>query len=352
MTERRSRPTSQDVAREAGVAQSTVSIALSGGPDADRVSPETKGRVFAAARRLGYRRNSIGAALRRGYSDTIVLLAVTWELASSHSDTSMSVSRAAAACGLATIVHVAADDEEAIDFLNNVSSLNPYGLLFMWDSGSLPEEVLASLAAERMPMVNLMPSGTGAIPSVTADRGQGFYLATQHLIELGHRNIGLIFDSARPTGRHKAAGYRAALEAAGIDPDESLLQETGLAYFEAGHLGFRELIERRPDTTAVLCVDDTMAIGVIVAAQDLGLSVPGDISVVGSGAGRESLYSRPSLTTIALPFDKIAEDAVSILSRMRKEPDCVPESILEPVELVVRGSTGPAPRGESVRVKD
>jgi len=238
-------------------------------------------------------------------------------------------------------VHVAADDEEALVYLENVTSLNPYGLILMWDSASIPEDALARLSAEQIPIVSLMPPGPEDILHVTANRSQGLYLATQHLIGLGHRQIALVYNSARPTGRHKAAGYAAALEAAGIEIDEGLLQEIEEASFEGGRGGFLKLIERRPDTTAVLCTDDTMAIGVILAAQDLGLSVPHDLSVVGFGASREGLYFRPSLTTVALPFNKIAEDVIGMLLRIRKEPGYAPASIMEPVELIVRDSTKP-----------
>ena len=346
MAKANGKPTSQDVAREAGVSQCTVSYVMSGGKYGDRISIGTKRRVMAAATRLGYTRNSTGAALRRGYSDTVVLLAVTWELAAAHSHTTISVSRAAAGRGMTTIVHVAADDKEAIAFLERVSSLNPYGLLLLWDSNAIPEADLLRIEQAGLPVVDLMPSGSREIASVTADRAQGSCIATRHLIELGHQRIGMILDTSTraKTSMQKLNGYRMALDEAGIPFQETLLQEVTSFGFEAGQDGLRKLLQRRPDATAVMCINDPMALGALVSAQDLGLSVPGDISIVGYGAHPEGTFFRPSLTTLAIPAGKIANDAMSLLVRLREEKGFVPEPFSEPMELIIRQSTGPVRR--------
>ncbi|MCE5313656.1 MAG: LacI family DNA-binding transcriptional regulator [Armatimonadota bacterium] len=344
MAKANGRPTSQDVAREAGVSQCTVSYVLSGGKNKDRISPETTRRVLAAAARLGYSRNSIGAALRRGYSDTIVLLAVTWELAASHSHTTISVSRAAAERGMTTIVHVASDDKEAIAFLGRVPSLNPYGLLLLWDSNAIPEADRLRVELAGLPVVDLMPRESKNIASVTADRAQGSYIATRHLIEMGHQHIGMILDtsSRAKTSLKKLDGYRVALDEAGIPFHESLLQEVTSFGFEGGYDGFHKLLRRRPDATAVMCINDHIALGALASAQNLGLSVPGDISVVGFGAHPEGTFLRPSLTTLAIPAGKIADDAINLLMKLREDESFVPEPLREPMELIVRESTGPA----------
>lgn len=344
MAKNMSKPTSEDVAREAGVSQTTVSYVLSGSKSAERISPETRKRILDAARRLGYSRNSIGAALRRGYSDTIVLLAVTWDLAAAHSHTTISVSKAAANRGLATIVHVASDDNEAIAFLENVSSMNPYGLMLLWDSSSPQVRGSLMLLTGGLPVVDLMPSVVDGIVSVTADRSHGARIAAQHLIELGHSRIGMILDttSRSKTSVQKLAGYRQALQDAGIDFQESLLQEVLSFGFEAGQDGLRRLVNRRPDVTAVMCINDPMALGALAAARDMGLSVPGHISVIGYGAHREGTYFTPSLTTLAIPSNTIAENAVNVLTRLRTDDGCTPEPVYEPMELIVRESTGPA----------
>src|SRR6266700_4236752 len=106
-----SRPTIKDVARAANVSQSTVSYILNNARASQRISDETKVRVWKAVERLGYRFNPIGRALQRGYTNQVTLLIVSWNLATSHSATAMAISRAAARHDLALTVPAADDDE-------------------------------------------------------------------------------------------------------------------------------------------------------------------------------------------------------------------------------------------------
>ncbi|MCE5315312.1 MAG: LacI family DNA-binding transcriptional regulator [Armatimonadota bacterium] len=344
---RKHKPTIDDVAREAGISQTTASYILSGSKHADRISFSTKQRILAAAKRLGYSRNSIGAALQRGYSDNIILLAVNWELASAHSKTMVSASRAAALSGLSTIVHVAGDDEEAALFLQNISSLNPYGLLLLWDSAAEPDLKILELRESGLPVVELIPCSTKGGICVTEDRKQGMFAATSHLIELGHRRIGFLLDltSRWRTSSHKLAGYKKALYTAGIDFDESLLQETWGPYFESGKLGFRNLISRHNDITAVMCINDPMALGAIASAQEIGMRVPKDLSVVGYGNHDDSEYFYPKLTTLSVSAKDLAIHAVQLLQKIRTDVDCKPRSKYLPMEIELRESTSP-PSGE------
>lgn len=344
MAEINGRPTIDDVAREAGVSQTTVSYVLSGSRHADRISAGTKKRIFAAAELLGYSRNSVGAALQRGYSDTVVLLAVTWDLATAHSQTTVSISRAAAKKGLEIIVHVADGDEHAAHFLREVPSLHPYGLLLLWDSSATPEEELITLAARGIPIIDLMPPGSAGIVSVTSDREQGMYLSTKHLTDLGHRRIGIVLDTASRwrTSNQKLIGYKRGLLSAGIEFDEGLLEEASNFDFEAGYEGLKRLIGRSPDVTAVMCLNDPVALGVVAAAKEMGLDVPEDLSVVGYGAHKEGRYFHPKLTTVAAPAAKIADAAMEIMMNLRNGGEPTSGPVYEPMELIVRESTGPA----------
>lgn len=340
------KPTIEDVAREAGVSQTTVSFVLSRSEHAARISPETKQRIVEVADRLGYRRNAIGAALQRGYSDTVVLLAVTWELAMSHSDTTIAVTRATADLGLTTIVHVASDNFEASSFLQKVTSLNPYGLLLVWDTSTPPVQLLQELIQRGLPVVSVIPTSVEGVINVTADREQGYYEATRRLIELGHRKIGMILDTSTrwETSYRKEAGYKRALEEAGIEFDQTLLEEETGFGFEAGYEGMTNLLARRLDVTAVLCINDAKALGAIRRIQDIGLSVPEDISVIGYGASVEGQYARPKLTTLAVPSLEVAQKAVSVLTECRRNPERSVEPIYMPMTVIERESTGPAPR--------
>lgn len=343
---RRAKPTITDVGKEAGVSQTAVSYVLSGSPYADRLKPETRERVLEAAKRLGYTRNSAGAALKRGYSDNVVLLVVNWNLATDYADDIVAISRAAGAQGLSMNVLVAADDTEGANLLGRVSSVHPYGLIVVWDSENLPVDQFVALRAERLPIIDLMPPRMDCIPSITADRAQGWFFVTKHLIELGHRNIGFIMDSTfrSRTSSEKLLGYQRALETNGISQRDDLIEEVTGWGLEGGYQGFTNLITRSPDLTAVVCINDQMALGAIAAARELDVDVPGDVSIASGGASREGAFFRPKLTT-AVHADEstsFAEEAVRALSEMRSDPETTIETVYKPMKLIVRESTGPA----------
>ncbi|OFX15916.1 MAG: hypothetical protein A2Z18_00060 [Armatimonadetes bacterium RBG_16_58_9] len=337
------KPRVADVAREAGVSPTAASYVLSGSKGADEISARTKRRILAAAARLGYSRNAAATTLQRGYSSTMVLLAVTWDVALGHAHTIVAVSQAAVDRELATILYLAKTDEEASEFLRRVQSLNPYGLLLLWDSPAVLSSNISKLQSDGLPVIDLMPSSQEGIVSVTADRVRGCCLCAQHLIDLGHTRIGFILDTTTRwrTNNQKLAGYKRALEMADIRSDDSLLQETTGVDFESGYEGFKKLIDRRPDVTAVMCMNDPVALGAIAAANDLGLDVPADVSVAGYGAFREGAYFRPRLTSIRAESTKIAECATELVIATRENKLYSCSSVFEPMELVIRESTGP-----------
>jgi DNA-binding LacI/PurR family transcriptional regulator len=343
LTQRKNMPTSYDVAREAGVSQSAVSYVLSGAKGAARIPPETRQRIFEAARKLDYRRNSTGAALRRGYSDTVIILAVSWEVAVSHSSEAIAVSAAASKRGLNTNVQVAADDQAAHAFLDNVLSFSPFGLLLVWDTPELPRDKLLGLMDAGLPVVDLLPSTIDEIPSATASRRQGMRSAVEYLISMGHREIGMLLDTTirAKSNLEKLRGYREGLEQAGIDFDEDLLQEFTGVDFEAGQAAFEALRGRMPGFTAVICTNDGAALGAIFAAKKMGLDVPGDISVIGHGNNAGCSWFSPTLTSLSVPSSRTAENAVHLIEAMRLEEGFKPRSMYEREELAIRESTGP-----------
>ena len=179
------------------------------------------------------------------------------------------------------------------------------------------------------------------VPSVGVDERAAGELATRHLIELGHRRIGFVAGPEHylPT-RQKAAGREVALREAGLDPDD--LVACGAFDVAGGRSALSELLDRSDPPTAVICSSDVMAIGALHAAVERGLSVPGDLSVVGFD-GIASEWTQPPLTTIAQPISEIADTAVDALRRLIDEPARpVPHFVFRP-QLRLRGSTG-APR--------
>jgi len=341
-----SRPTIKDVARAANVSQSTVSYILNNTRAAERISNQTKKRVWMAVEKLNYKFNPIGRALQRGYTNQVTLLIVTWNLATSHSATAMAISRAAARHELALTVHVADDDESAEAFIRRTIFHNLGGVLMLWDSPAFEESSIRQIARDGVPIIDLLPGTPDGISVVTADREDAGYHATRHLIEQGHRRIGLIGDTlTRPkTTLQKLAGYRRALEGARIKYDEPLVQNVTEFGFEGGRVGFNTLQKRCPDVTGLFCINDAIALGAIEAAKDLGRACPGDLSVVGFGDSAEGSHWRPKLTTFSLSPDRVAARAIQLVLEHRAHPELPPEAILIPEDLLLRESTGPCGR--------
>jgi LacI family transcriptional regulator len=198
------------------------------------------------------------------------------------------------------------------------------------------------------------------VDTVTTDTGGGAADAMAHLLDLGHRRIGYL---GTPNHRHgsRFAAYRAAHEAAGIPFDESLARSTDLT-LESGYRTARTLLAEHPRPTAIFCIDDLVALGVLQAASEAGLRVPLDLSIVGFDDDLFARFVHPPLTTVAQPsFDVGRTAAERALLRLHASApgdgaDSPSREVVRlPCQLVVRGSTGAAPvpaRRRPARVGD
>jgi LacI family transcriptional regulator len=140
------------------------------------------------------------------------------------------------------------------------------------------------------------------------------------------------------------------LRQTGLPADESLVENVPEFGFEGGYGGFSRLVHRCPEVTGVLCINDTMALGVMAAAEALGRKCPQDLSVIGFGDFPEGRHWRPRLTTVTLSENRVAEQAVRVVLQQQERPQR--QTVLIPEELLVRESTGPAPlRGSGPREK-
>jgi DNA-binding LacI/PurR family transcriptional regulator len=200
---------------------------------------------------------------------------------------------------------------------------------------------------------DLVTTGEGdelAMDSVSVDNRRAGYLATRHLIELGHRRIGYI-SGTMPTmsRRDRLDGYRRALAEAGLPDDPELIaagegavghDDTHAA--EHGRAAAASLLDLPDPPTAIVALNDMRAVGACAAVRDRGKSVPHDVSV--SGIDDISLASLlyPPLTTVHQPIDKLSETAVDILvGRLIGEASLTPRHVMLEPHLVVRGSTAP-----------
>jgi DNA-binding LacI/PurR family transcriptional regulator len=330
-TRTRTSVTSVDVARRAGVSQTTVSLVLSG-KAAGRISAATAEAVQRAARELGYRPHAAARALRSGVSATVGLVVADV----THPFFGLTLRGAHQAAQEAGHVVVLIDDDYGTRGAAAIESLQ-HGAIdgFVFFAADPP----ASLRAPGSPPVVVVESQAQRLPHVRLDVEAGTDAALAHLHELGHRRIGLLRSAIRgETFDRRHARWAAHLRAHGEDPAEQVVVDTTFTA-KATMAAAREWLRRRGDTTAVLCDDDVIAAGLLAAAQLEGVDVPGDLSVVGFDDLDLTRLTSPALTTVATDPEGLGAAAFELLhARLQGDK---PRSRVLPVELVVRASTGP-----------
>jgi LacI family transcriptional regulator len=203
-------------------------------------------------------------------------------------------------------------------------------------------ERICVLQERRMPVVVVdrdIPDV--AVDSVMTANERGGWLATRHLIELGHRRIGCIAGPSDVTpSAERGTGHRQALREVALPVKEELIIRGDFQY-ESGYQAARRLLSMDDPPTAIFACNDLMAIGAISAAVELGRQVPADLSVVGFDDVPLASFANPALTTVIQPKHEIGVVAATMLLERMQDPDRPPRRRMLDTELVVRKSTAP-----------
>ena len=331
--------TLQSIADRVGVSRMTVSNAFS---RPDQLSTELRERILAAADELGYVGPDPAArALARGRSGSVGLLLndrlrQTFEDAIA-SEFFASVADALADNGLALTLLTPSSRE---GFVPSRDVAMDGALVYICEPDSTD---LAWLDRRALPQVSVDQNKREGVTSVNVDDQGGARAAAQHLVDLGHRSVGILTLSTSEgdlslnfPAHERMLGWRAALDAAGIEP---IVASCPYLPTTAAREAARELLARPDRPTAVVCFSDAFAVGVLQAAEELGLDVPADLSIVGYDDSPLATYSRPTLTTVRQDVALKGRAAVdAILATMAGEQ---PADVLLPTSLVVRESTAP-----------
>ncbi len=333
--------TSADVARHAGVSQTTVSLVLSGAADRVGLSAATRDRVFAAAAALDYTPNHAAQSLRRRRTNSIAY--ITGDLGNPYvAEVVAAVQVAAQARGYVVSVIVAPTEDTELE---TIAGLRPGicdGLLIAGRRRGA-EAALRQLATRGIACVLLQDACDDPnVPCVRADLQEGARLATQHLIALGHRRIAHVTDRARVADpdNDRLLGYRAALDQAGICFDPALVAaaDNSLAGGADAMRALMQVSRTRP--TAVFMYNDRMAAGGLHAMRELGLRVPEDVALVGFDGVALGGFTDPPLTTVEHPREALGQLAAqTLLDLLDGVPPPDPVQTL-PVRLVIRQSCG------------
>jgi len=334
------RPTIEDVAREAGVSTATVSRVLNG---SDAVRESLRTRVQACVVRLGYVPHAGARALKLSRSGTIGAIFPTVDNAI-FAKAIDALQRRFGEAGYQLLIATSdydpqTEESQAIHLLTRGAD----GLVLC--GCSQRPALLQRLRARGVPAVHVMTwPAPPELVSVGFDNARAMSQAVRYLLDLGHRRIAMLAGITRDNDRAAARvrGVREALAAAGLPLTSKRLVERryGIA---AARDGLRQLMAADPPPSAVVCGNDVLAFGALLEAQRLGLTVPQQLSIVGFDDLELASHVHPALTTVHVPAEAMWRCAADRVIAALRGDDVPRETEIE-VALVVRGSTGPAPR--------
>ncbi len=331
----RDRVTLADIAEAAGVSVATVSKVRNGRAD---VAARTRSRVEALLANHKYARKPAG--------QTHLIDLAFADLSPWSVEIIRGAEEAASAQGCRIAVSVVSGAAGTEEWLDRLSASQIDGVILVLTD--LAPAYRRLLAAMRLPVVIVDPVGQPdpRIPSIGATNWAGGLMATEHLIEIGHRRIGTI--TGRPAllcSRARLDGYRSALERAGVPVDPGLIR-AGDFLFEGALAAASDMLEvADPPPTAIFAGSDMQAMGVYEAARLRGLRIPDDLSVVGFDDLPMSAWVSPPLTTIVQPLAGMAAMATrTVLDMLRGHADTSSNRVELTTSLVVRDSTAPPRR--------
>ena len=337
--------TQEDVASYAGVSRAVVSYVLNNGPRG--VSEETKNRVLAAIEALGYRPNKHAQRLRLGddvarNSIGIIVGGKSYNLLERSYYNTLLATLFNSAHHLNQYIRFFTFFEALKDpvfFNKNIHREEISSLLILLPSLILedPEhKAIFPRIIERMDNVLCLETSIYDLPALVIDLAEAAQMAVEHLIELGHQQIGFL---ALPD-QQRIAGYKRALKAHNLPFEATLVRQLDSeCLFTSAYELTTELITTRPSLTAILTANDDAAMAALAAIYDLGFSVPQDFSLVSIDNTEVSNLIRPALTTVNIPIREMGEYALQLLLSLHNQTGIPPASLIFPTTLVVREST-------------
>ena len=332
-------PTLADVAKHAGVSTATVSRCLNA---PQQVVGETRERVLKAVQELGYAPNFGAQALAAKQTNTVGAVIPTMENAV-FARGIQAFQEELGRHGKTLLIASSAYSEELEDA--QVRALVARGadalLLIGYDRNP---DLYDFLVKRKVPtLVSWSFSELEDHPAIGFDNRAAMSSLAQLVISRGHRQIATI---AAPTGsndraRGRVLGIQDAMSKAGLDP--ATLKIVEIPYgITGGEAAFRQVMAAAPETTAVMCGNDVLAIGALRAAREMGLRVPEDVSITGFDDIEIAVLAEPALTTVHVPHREMGRRAASLLIKMLAEQEPV-ESVKLPTEIILRRSLGVGP---------
>lgn len=328
----------KDIADRTGFSVNTVSLALR---DSPRIPAETRQLIREAAEALNYLPNHIAKSLVSRETRTIglVLTSITNPILTR---VAQAIELRLAERGYLTLFATSnGDHQEEKKVIEMFRSRQVDGML-IYPRSHRELDHIRRMRSAGYPVVLLVGDEDADVDVVSMDARQGSYKAVRHLLERGHRRIGLIDGGQQRGNLEKQDGYARALAEAGIAPDAALHVVPGAHSVMAGYDAMAELMARGNGMTAVLAATDSMALGALRWTQQHGLRVPQDMAIVGFDNIEFAEHAATPISSVDYAVDRVTELAVDRLIDLIQSGDGLPEAqvtLIEP-DLVVRESSG------------
>ncbi|AXE78055.1 LacI family DNA-binding transcriptional regulator [Streptomyces atratus] len=333
------RPTLEEVAARAGVGRGTASRVINGSP---RVSAHTREAVEAAVAELGYVPNRAARALAGNRTDAIALVVPEPEtrfFAEPYfSDIVRGVGAALADTDMQLLLTLVGSDRERRRLAQYLTAHRVDGVLLVSvHAGDPLPDLLEQLG---MPAVmSGRRSASEPLASVDSDNFEGARAAVDHLIARGRRSIATITGRLDVYGaRRRLDGYRKAVSAAGLGPDEQLIAPADFTE-EGGAQAMRDLLARRPDVDAVFAASDVMAAGARQVLREAGRRIPDDVALIGFDDSAVARHMDPALTSVRQPIEEMGRTMARVLLQEIAGENQERPQIVLPTELIVRDSS-------------
>ena len=313
----------------------------------DKVAPDTRNRILEACKRLNYRPNASARSLRTRISHQVGVIIPDWQNPF-WIDVVSGIEAILNQAGFQLLI--ANSNEEAGRQALEIDALlsrSVDGLLIAPAVNSAPTIHELLTAGSKVVVIDRLPPSLNGINCVTIDNAVGAYKATRHLIEQGHRRIGLLAGNINlDTGQQRLDGYRQALQEQGLTVKDQWIRtaETNAALVgkQIGYQGTLEFLDMAESPTALLCTSNTIVIGALLALQERQIQIPQEMAVVSFGNMEWTPLLTPPLTVVTQPtFAMGCRAAQMLLDNLLPEPTAEPvrSKILLQPELIIRGSS-------------
>ncbi len=336
------RPTQSDVARLAGVSRATVSYVLNNPNGNVTISTETKLKVLKVIDELGYQPDTRAQSLRSGDSKTIGLLIP--DIHNPHFwQTTEGVEEEARKSGYDLLLAHSNANQDLEDYcIQSLSRRTISGLIIIKAANALSPKTRKQLLQSGRPVVECSESSSDFDTIITHYR-DATKDAMRYLLELGHKHFAFINGVAElVVGTDRLEPYHSVLNNANIPESQHNVINCGITPEDAYQAAYKILSQpKRP--TAIVAINDLLAIAVLRAAADLDLNVPNDLSVVGFDDIALARFITPRLTTVVRETKAEGQQATKLLIERLANPNLPIRTLSMPAKLVVRQSTGPAP---------